>query len=158
MMTEQMTELVKKNNRLVTELDENRRYGRSTIGGSVSVHTNSSYLTKIIRENHLEMEQIKREVDTRDEEINRLRNELSITMHTLKGKNDEIQAIQEMVSYEKRANEKKKEAEIFDLKQKNTSLLRRIDQMSQSHHELRNELKEKDRIILNYVNSKKNDV
>ena len=54
------------------------------------MHTNSSYLTKIIKEGHEEMNEMKERLNEKEDEIVQLKNTISLNVQSLKSKDEEI--------------------------------------------------------------------
>ena len=85
-----MIYLSKKNTDLLDSLDY---YKRKTDIFETPFHTNSSYVTKMVKESNSEMKTLKEQIEARDDEISRLKESLAVSFQTIKGKNEQIERL-----------------------------------------------------------------
>lgn len=112
-LVEETIKLTRKNSKLLDEIDYYRKKEEVRFSTELPLHTNSSYLTKVVKESHEEVQEMKEQLEEKEEEIGRLKNTLSLNSQSLKAKDEEIETIRMMSQYEKKAGDFAKENELL---------------------------------------------
>ena len=80
---------------------------------------------------------MKEKLDEKDYEIARLKNTINLNIEALNSKDEEMQAMKTLMKFDKKAEDFVKENEILDLKQRNVSLNRKVDEMLNNNKKLK---------------------
>ena len=117
-------------------------------------HTNTGYLTKIMRENHSEIQEMKKIFSDREEEVIRLRANLKTFLEQNEKKTEEVQRLNLIIKNQQQRfdmNIQTKQTSNFE----KHNLENKIEELTSIQKKYRAEIAEKDRIIMTYVNKSK---
>lgn len=101
-------------------------------------HTNTGYVNKLVKENHREIMEIKEILDSKEEEMDRMREQLKLEKSTSMLKTEEIERLNIILKMEQNNKYEQFSNEIEDLKAEKVRLNRRVDQLNEKIGALKN--------------------
>jgi chromosome segregation ATPase len=137
--------------KLNMELTDEMKATQKRVLPTPTVHSNSSYVNKVIKESNREIMEIKDIIEMKDDEIARLKEMLEVEQSTSNAKSEEIERLTIQASVAENKKHQDLDNQLEELKNEKQRLIRKIEQLNQAQQTLKADIAERDKIILNYV-------